>query len=50
VFDPRRRRKLAARNDKALRPDTFRMPSRAGGVMVESEACLDAGEHGGNGE
>jgi len=36
------------RNDKALRPDTSRRPSRAGGVRVESEACLDAVEHDGN--
>ena len=33
--------------DRALRPDTFGAPSRAGGVKVESEACLDAAEHGG---
>jgi len=34
-------------NDKALRPDPFETPSRAGGVRVESEACLDAAEHDG---
>jgi len=35
VFDPRRRRKLVARYVKALRPDTFRAPSRTGGVRAE---------------
>jgi hypothetical protein len=34
-------------NDKALRPDAFGAPSRAGGVRVKSEARLDAAEHDG---
>ncbi len=34
-------------HDKALRPDTFKTPSRAGGVTVKSGARLDAAEHDG---
>jgi hypothetical protein len=40
-------RLAAVRQDKALRPDTFRAPSRASGVRVESEAYLDVAEHDG---
>ncbi|GAM99007.1 hypothetical protein U91I_02644 [alpha proteobacterium U9-1i] len=36
-----------ASKDEALRPDTIKAPSRAGGVRVKSEARLDAAEHDG---